>query len=102
MGFSMHSTGLFLRKDTRNLALEYYEAAREAKGKIYIQGTDLQEADVINNLNMKKAKDGFELGENDVVIVQNPIENNDKIRLIETIGNSFRQGPIIYVYKKAN
>ncbi len=102
MWFSFHSTGLFLRRDTRNLALEYYEATREAKGKIYIEGTDLQEADVINNLNMKKAKDGFDLGENDVVLVQTPIENNDKIRLIETIGNSFRQGPIIYVYKKAN
>jgi hypothetical protein len=100
-GLSLYQTGLFLRLDTRKLALDYYQEAREKGGKIYAEGTDMSEADVINNLNMKKAKKGFELEENDLVIVQTEIKNNDKIILIDTIDNFFRQGPIIYVYKKS-
>jgi hypothetical protein len=98
---SLYNSLIFLRDDTRNLALVYYEDARKHGGQTHISGQDLSEADYINNLNVKKVKKILEISENDVVITQTIIQNNDKIRLIETIGNFFRRGPVIYVYKQA-
>lgn len=100
-GLSCMVTVLFIKDDTRRIALNYYEKAKEAGGRIYFEGNDLSETDMINNLGMKRAKNGYELGGNDLLLTQTPEGNNDKIVVVETIGNYLRNGPTIYVYKKA-
>lgn len=99
---SLYNMMLFLREDTRHIALvRYYEKIREQGGRTHFKGNDLSETDLVNNLNMKRLREGYKLGDQDIVLSQTAIENDDKIVLIETIGNFFRKGPIIYVYKKA-
>lgn len=95
-------TYTFVREDTRNIALSYYVEAKEAEGGVtYIRSPELEQANGLNNLGLKSYRGISALSNNDILISEKTIIDNDNIELIDTIDNSFRRGPILYVYKKS-
>lgn len=85
---------------TTRVAIDKFNDAKLSGAKTYYKGSDLSEINSINNLGMSRFKDDYSaLNEGDIILSEGMMPDNDKIIVIETIGNRYRRGPTIYVYR---